>query len=180
MERVQYTQQTTNSGTASSMYPPPYNPIPPGFAIGQPPMYSNAVPAYQYPQNNVVITQSPIPVVTTQTTTVVTSLPVYEVDYLGYSIFTMLCCFCPLGLVACIFSMKTRESNRRGDVANARQNSRTAKILNNVTLGIGIAIAVAYVTCVIYYLVRGQISSSSSSSSYSCSSSYYGYYYCYY
>ncbi|KAG9283687.1 synapse differentiation-inducing gene protein 1-like [Astyanax mexicanus] len=36
-------------------------------------------------------------------------------DYLCCSIFTMLCCCCPLGFIALILSIVTREANSNGD-----------------------------------------------------------------
>ncbi|XP_005943871.1 major prion protein [Haplochromis burtoni] len=73
-------------------------------------------------------------------------------DYLGYSIFTMLCCCLPLGIAALIFSILTRESNHVGDRMSAERSSRTARTLNHVALGLGIAgliLTIVYVAVVI-------------------------------
>ncbi|XP_005743320.1 proline-rich transmembrane protein 1 [Pundamilia nyererei] len=73
-------------------------------------------------------------------------------DYLGYSIFTMLCCCLPLGIAALIFSILTRESNHVGDRMSAERSSRTARTLNHVALGLGIAgliLSIVYVAVVI-------------------------------
>ncbi|KAK2874655.1 hypothetical protein Q8A67_021808 [Cirrhinus molitorella] len=67
---------------------------------------------------------------------VVTAIP----DYLGYSIFTMLCCCLPLGIAATVFSCHTRDANLSGQQELARSSSRVAFILNNVALGLGLAI----------------------------------------
>ncbi|KAK2874654.1 hypothetical protein Q8A67_021807 [Cirrhinus molitorella] len=64
----------------------------------------------------------------------VTAIP----DYLGYSIFTMLCCCLPLGIAATIYSCSTRDANMAGQREMAMSSSRVAFILNNVALGIGL------------------------------------------
>ncbi|XP_013879633.1 proline-rich transmembrane protein 1 [Austrofundulus limnaeus] len=71
-------------------------------------------------------------------------------DYLGYSIFTMLCCCMPLGIAALIYSISTREANHTGDQLAAERNSRTARTLNHVALGLGLG---SLVLCIIYVIV---------------------------
>ncbi|XP_050979198.1 synapse differentiation-inducing gene protein 1-like isoform X3 [Labeo rohita] len=66
---------------------------------------------------------------------VVTAVP----DYLGYSIFTMLCCCLPLGIAATIYSCSTRDANLAGHIEYAKRSSKTALILNHVAVGVGIA-----------------------------------------
>ncbi|KTF85946.1 hypothetical protein cypCar_00043600 [Cyprinus carpio] len=61
-------------------------------------------------------------------------------DYLGYSIFTMLCCCLPLGIAAIVYSCYTRDANLSGERELAMSNSRKAFILNNMALGIGLTI----------------------------------------
>uniref|UniRef100_A0A3Q4H7L2 Uncharacterized protein n=1 Tax=Neolamprologus brichardi TaxID=32507 RepID=A0A3Q4H7L2_NEOBR len=73
-------------------------------------------------------------------------------DYLGYSIFTMLCCCLPLGIAALVFSISTREANHVGDRMSAERSSRTARTLNHVALGLGIAgliLSIVYAVVVI-------------------------------
>ncbi|KTG06021.1 hypothetical protein cypCar_00018972 [Cyprinus carpio] len=91
------------------------------------------------------------PVVTVQPAVYVTATPlVYpEPDYLGYSIFTMLCCCLPLGIAALVFSINTRNANMSGQQQLAERNSKMAFTLNNTALGIGIVIAVLYITLII-------------------------------
>ncbi|XP_008285132.1 dispanin subfamily A member 2b-like isoform X2 [Stegastes partitus] len=60
-------------------------------------------------------------------------------DYLCYSIFTLLCCFWPLGVAALVYSISTRTANQAGDQVMAERNSRTARTLNHVAVGLGIA-----------------------------------------
>ncbi|XP_052434049.1 synapse differentiation-inducing gene protein 1-like [Carassius gibelio] len=96
--------------------------------------------------------QGPYPgqaAVTVQPAVYVTRLVYPMPDYLGYSIFTMLCCCLPLGIAALVFSINTRNANMSGQQQLAEQNSRMAFTLNNTALGIGIVILVLYVTLII-------------------------------
>ncbi|KAM7420320.1 hypothetical protein PAMA_014843 [Pampus argenteus] len=70
-------------------------------------------------------------------------------DYLGYSIFTMLCCCLPLGIAALIYSISAREANHVGDQIKAERSSRTARTLNHVALGIGIGFLIIYVVIIL-------------------------------
>ncbi|XP_059195700.1 synapse differentiation-inducing gene protein 1-like [Centropristis striata] len=63
-------------------------------------------------------------------------------DYLCYSIFNLVCCCLPLGIAALIYSIFTREANRSGDRIDAERNSRIARTLNHVGLGIGLGVIV--------------------------------------
>ncbi|KAF4102819.1 trafficking regulator of GLUT4 1-like [Onychostoma macrolepis] len=71
-------------------------------------------------------------------------------DYMGYSIFTMLCCCFPLGIAALIFSCSTRDANYSGRRELAEKNSKTARTLNHVAVVLGLIIIVLYI---IYYFV---------------------------
>ncbi|XP_027868001.1 proline-rich transmembrane protein 1-like isoform X1 [Xiphophorus couchianus] len=139
--------------------PPPYydNPgvAPPGQAYppqgyGYPPqqgaVYNQQAysPGQQYPGQ-------PAPIVM-QPTVYVTQGPLTNPvnDYLGYSIFTMICCCLPLGIAALIYSISAREANHTGDRMSAERNSRTAKTLNHVALGLGLG---SLVLCIIYIVV---------------------------
>ncbi|XP_026106676.1 synapse differentiation-inducing gene protein 1-like [Carassius auratus] len=99
-------------------------------------MYQPAVPVFR---PAVTVVQPTVPLV--QSTVVMSQMPVAIVpDYLGYSIFTMLCCCLPLGIVAIIFSCNARDANFSGQRDLAMSHSRVAFILNNVSVGIGLAI----------------------------------------
>jgi len=75
-------------------------------------------------------------------------------DYLGYSIFTMLCCCLPLGVAALIYSISTRDANMAGDQITAERNSRTSRLLNHVSLGIGLT---SFILSMVYiFVLMGQ------------------------
>ncbi|XP_078507165.1 proline rich transmembrane protein 1B-like [Lissotriton helveticus] len=139
-------------------YPPVYGAAPmPGY----PPVYGAGPPGvnagYNSPPYNPGYTYGHSGVVTTQPMVIVAPPRAYETDYLGYSIFTMLCCCLPIGIGALIYSIKTRDANNVGDAAQARKNSRTALTLNNVALGVGITLTLAWAAYVIYVnIVIGQ------------------------
>ncbi|KAK7127363.1 hypothetical protein R3I93_020065 [Phoxinus phoxinus] len=90
--------------------------------------------------------------VTVQPTVFMTSTPapVYISDYLCYSIFTLLFCCCPLGIAAVFNSATARKNNIAGRQDLAITSSRTALVLNNVALGIGLT-TYAMATILILY-----------------------------
>ncbi|XP_058231892.1 trafficking regulator of GLUT4 1-like [Hemibagrus wyckioides] len=99
--------------------------------------------AQQYPGQATVTVQ---PTVFVTPGTQVNPVP----DYLGYSIFTMLCCCLPLGIAALIYSINTRDANMTGNRDLAMRNSHVSRLLNNIALGLGI---VAYVISIILIIV---------------------------
>ncbi|XP_039529278.1 synapse differentiation-inducing gene protein 1-like [Pimephales promelas] len=130
-------------------------PVPPGSypnTSGYPsqPYAARTGPQGPYPQQQQLQSMSIYPQrlnaghtgVTVQPTVFMTSTtaPVYMSDYLCYSIFTLLFCFFPLGFAAIIFSASTRDANMAGRQDLAIRSSRTALVLNNVALGIGLTI----------------------------------------
>ncbi|KAJ3598340.1 hypothetical protein NHX12_001851 [Muraenolepis orangiensis] len=116
--------------------PQGYGPPPPQQVFGQQPYPMGYGQQYPAQPGSVIV----------QPTVFVThaSLAQPANDYLGYSIFTMLCCCLPLGIAALIYSIWTRDANRAGDQANAQKNSRTARTLNHVSLGIGLTGLILY------------------------------------
>ncbi|KAK2903538.1 hypothetical protein QQF64_009321 [Cirrhinus molitorella] len=72
-------------------------------------------------------------------------------DYMGYSIFTTLCCCICLGGCALHFSRATRTANAAGQRKEAASNSQTALILNHVALVVGIILAGAYLINQLYF-----------------------------
>ncbi|KAJ1132440.1 hypothetical protein NDU88_010753 [Pleurodeles waltl] len=123
--------------------PPLVHQLPANVLYTQPtyPQYAANYPSYPQGQNMVVTTQPMMTVPGSQ---------VYEKDYMGFSIFTLLFCCLPLGIAALIYSCSTQSANERGDTVRAKENSRMARMLNNWALGIGIIFTIAWVAYVIY------------------------------
>ncbi|XP_054638327.1 proline-rich transmembrane protein 1-like [Dunckerocampus dactyliophorus] len=117
-------------------YPPPYG----GAVYG----HQQYTPGHQYPPQPATVTVQP--------TVFVTQGPLANPvnDYLCYSIFNMLCCCLPLGIAALIYSINAREANHSGDQLAAERNSRTARTLNHVGLGLGIG---AIILMIVYLVV---------------------------
>ncbi|XP_030250140.1 proline-rich transmembrane protein 1 isoform X2 [Sparus aurata] len=165
------------SSMGQSPPPPPYhdNPVypqpgqaypPQGQGYGSPPQYGGAPygqqPYGQQPYGQQPYGQQPYPggqqypgqpvAVAVQPTVYVTQGPLANPvnDYLGYSIFTMLCCCLPLGIAALIYSISAREANHTGDRPRAEENSKTARKLNHAGLGVGIGL---FILTVVYYAV---------------------------
>ncbi|XP_016394099.1 proline-rich transmembrane protein 1-like [Sinocyclocheilus rhinocerous] len=129
----------------SAAAPPAYQDNPAG--------YPPSIPSQPVPQGPYV--QGPYPgqtVVAVQPAVFVTAAPLANPapDYLGYSIFTMLCCCFPLGIAALVYSCSTRDANYSGWRELAEKNSKTARTLNHVAVALGLIIIVVYI---IYYFV---------------------------
>ncbi|KAH0631378.1 hypothetical protein JD844_005677 [Phrynosoma platyrhinos] len=71
--------------------------------------------------------------------------PTKEPDNLIYSIFTLICCFFPLGVAALVFSIKTQQANNNGNVTSAQKNSRLARIMAHTSFGIGILFWILFI-----------------------------------
>ncbi|XP_026130664.1 synapse differentiation-inducing gene protein 1-like [Carassius auratus] len=71
-------------------------------------------------------------------------------DYLGYSIFTLLCCCLPLGIAATVCSCNTRDANASGHRESAMRSSRSALILNNIAIIIGFGLIMTGTILLLY------------------------------
>ncbi|XP_030636861.1 proline rich transmembrane protein 1B [Chanos chanos] len=134
------------------VYPAAYPPPQPYGGAAHPPTqpYGGAPYGQPYPQGQVPPGQYSQPAVMVQPTVYVARgpLPNPLPDYLGYSIFTMLCCCLPLGIAALIYSISTRDANNQGNQQQAERSSRLARNLNHAALGIGITLVVLWIILV--------------------------------
>ncbi|KAH0631377.1 hypothetical protein JD844_005676 [Phrynosoma platyrhinos] len=72
--------------------------------------------------------------------------PTKEPDNLIYSLFTLMCCFLPLGIAAFVFSIKTQEANRNGNATAAQKNSKLSRMMAHIAFGFGLVIWTLYIT----------------------------------
>ncbi|XP_069804480.1 proline rich transmembrane protein 1B-like [Dendropsophus ebraccatus] len=134
--------------------PPAYTPGPSVAPVMQPAPY----PAYYPPMQDrsvqqTLICQQPstnVVVVNNNGGQVVPIQPRHK-DYLCWSIMNMLCCCCPLGVAAIVFSCMTRSDNDARDQEAAAKNSRRAFTLNIAALVIGLLLEVSGL--ILYFVV---------------------------
>ncbi|XP_063287362.1 transmembrane protein 91 [Pelobates fuscus] len=73
-------------------------------------------------------------------------------DYLGLAVFSMLCCFWPMGIAAFILSQKTNKASAQGDYHGASVASRQTFLLAVLSIFLGICTYVGAVVALISYL----------------------------
>ncbi|XP_077312537.1 uncharacterized protein LOC143933498 [Lithobates pipiens] len=145
--------------TGYPTYPgsPAYPPNPPGFSSNpvyppnQVPTYSHVPPPYYggQPQPGAIVTTQ---LNSTQPNVMVLPQPAYK-DYLAWSVVNLIFFNLILGIVALVFSHKTRDAVRRGDSFAAGSYSRTAFSLNVSALVLGIIAHICWISWVIYWSV---------------------------
>ncbi|XP_019367398.1 PREDICTED: tumor suppressor candidate 5 homolog [Gavialis gangeticus] len=69
--------------------------------------------------------------------------------YLALSIFNLLCCCFPLGIVALIFSLRTENASGVGKMEEAAKASHTARMLNIIGIVIGIIVIISMIIIII-------------------------------
>nr|XP_003225120.1 PREDICTED: proline-rich transmembrane protein 1-like [Anolis carolinensis] len=121
---------------------PPSGPAPPMGYGAVPPLPSQCPPYYASP--GVVGPSEGALFHPPQAVFITPVQPTYVPDYLAYSIFTMLCCCVPLGIVAFIYSMLTRAAVGDGDTTVARRNSRRALFYANLAVLFGVIVLIVY------------------------------------
>ncbi|XP_016064730.1 PREDICTED: transmembrane protein 91 [Miniopterus natalensis] len=78
--------------------------------------------------------------------------PLLPHDHLGLAVFSMLCCFWPVGIAAFCLAQKTNKAWAKGDVQGAGAASRRAFLLGVLAIGLGMCTYVAALVTLAAYL----------------------------
>uniref|UniRef100_A0A8C4XIH3 Transmembrane protein 91 n=1 Tax=Erpetoichthys calabaricus TaxID=27687 RepID=A0A8C4XIH3_ERPCA len=73
-------------------------------------------------------------------------------DYVGLAVFSMLCCFWPLGIAAFYLSQKTHKASVKGDFSGAISASRQALWLAVFSIIFGIVTYISAIAVLVSYL----------------------------
>ncbi|XP_070620810.1 dispanin subfamily A member 2b-like [Erythrolamprus reginae] len=130
---------------------PGQQPDPMKSAINPPPPMYEPSPSMPYQYQAYGGPPGAVPMQPQQAIFITNVQSVNEPDYLGYSIFTLICCCFPLGIAALIYSIRTQEANQRGDITSAKRYSRLALTFDHTALGLGIAWIVLAIILIIVF-----------------------------
>ncbi|XP_027701714.1 transmembrane protein 91 [Vombatus ursinus] len=81
--------------------------------------------------------------------------PLLSRDYVGLAVFSILCCFWPLGIAAFSLAQKTNKAWAAGDVRAAGASARRAFLLAVLAIGLGVCIYTAALVTLATYLTSG-------------------------
>ncbi|XP_051845219.1 transmembrane protein 91 [Antechinus flavipes] len=81
--------------------------------------------------------------------------PLLSRDYVGLAVFSILCCFWPLGIAAFSLAQKTNKAWAAGDVRAAGASARRAFLLAILAIGLGVCIYTAALVTLATYLTSG-------------------------
>ncbi|XP_044527060.1 transmembrane protein 91-like [Gracilinanus agilis] len=82
--------------------------------------------------------------------------PLLSRDYVGLAVFSILCCFWPLGIAAFSLAQKTNKAWAAGDVQAAGESARRAFLLSVLAIGLGVCIYTAALVTLATYLTSGE------------------------
>ena len=148
---------SNNATTGGDIQPTPYEKPPPGYAFTNPmvmqspsqmPMRPMTYTGGQYPTgSNFVYAQPRV-----YAPGALYSMPPPAAadinDYMGWSIFNVLCCGLVFGIIAVMMSSQVQQRKRDGDLLGAKSLSTSTAIWNGISTlaGIGIIITVLVIT----------------------------------
>ncbi|XP_004710405.1 transmembrane protein 91 isoform X1 [Echinops telfairi] len=78
--------------------------------------------------------------------------PLLPHDHLGLAVFSMLCCFWPVGIAAFCLAQKTNKAWAQGDFRGAGAASRRAFLLGLLAVGLGVCMYTAALVTLAAYL----------------------------
>ncbi|XP_048378316.1 synapse differentiation-inducing gene protein 1 [Stegostoma tigrinum] len=75
-------------------------------------------------------------------------------DYLGLAIFSMLCCFWPMGIAAFYLSQKTSKATAKGDYRQASSASRKALCTAICSIALGVCTYIGGMVALVIYMAK--------------------------